>query len=168
MALEQSIILIYNTPPFSLQLQADCSTRSHDGALSSPQNQLSPFFQWQYHHNGAITLCPSPLNNSSQHASEEFYQFRSGEKDRGMHQKAPDSIDFRCDVSCRISQGRDHHGFSREACRAAWAAVGAAPLTRACLNNPQVRKSIGDGGDDNEFELLVRTIQEANDLSMHL
>lgn len=46
-------------------------------------------------------------------------------------------------------------GFSREACRVAWASVGAVPLTRACLKNPQVRKSIGDGGDDDEFEQLL-------------
>ena len=58
-------------------------------------------------------------------------------------------------------------GFSREACRAAWASVGAVPLTRGCLSNPQVRKSIGDGGDDDEFEQLLRMIQEANDLSTH-
>lgn len=45
--------------------------------------------------------------------------------------------------------------------------VGAVPLTRACLKNPQVRKSIGDGGDDDEFEQLLRMIQEANDLSTH-
>ncbi|KAL7445324.1 hypothetical protein ACHAXH_007798, partial [Discostella pseudostelligera] len=56
-------------------------------------------------------------------------------------------------------------GFSREACRAAWAMVGAAPLTKACLNHPKVRKSIGDGGDDDEFEQLCRLIQTANNLS---
>ena len=41
-------------------------------------------------------------------------------------------------------------GFSREACRVAWSAVGAAPLTKACLNNSQVRKLIGDGGNDDK------------------
>ena len=60
-------------------------------------------------------------------------------------------------------------GFSREACRAAWAMVGAAPLTKACLNHPKVRKSIGDGGDDDEFEQLCQLIQTAaNTLSSSL
>jgi hypothetical protein len=55
-------------------------------------------------------------------------------------------------------------GFSREACKASWTKVGAAPLTRACLNDPKVRKSIGDG--DDEYAQLLRTIQEANDYAV--
>ncbi len=55
-------------------------------------------------------------------------------------------------------------GFSHEACKASWTKVGAAPLTRACLNDPKVRKSIGDG--DDEYAQLLWTIQEANDYAV--
>ena len=55
-------------------------------------------------------------------------------------------------------------GFSHEACKASWTKVGAAPLTRACLNDPKVRKSIGDG--DDKYAQLLRTIQEANDYAV--
>jgi hypothetical protein len=39
-------------------------------------------------------------------------------------------------------------GFSRDGCRRAWELVGVAPLTRSCLNDKKVRKSIGDGTTD--------------------
>jgi co-chaperonin GroES (HSP10) len=53
--------------------------------------------------------------------------------------------------------------FSREACLAVWEKVGAAPLTRKCLGDKLVRKSIGDGVD--EYEQLITLIQEANNLA---
>jgi hypothetical protein len=53
--------------------------------------------------------------------------------------------------------------FSREACRGAWEKVGAAPLTRKCLGDKLVRKSIGDG--DDEYEQLITLIQEGNNLA---
>jgi hypothetical protein len=57
------------------------------------------------------------------------------------------------------------HGFSKEACLNAWAKVGAAPLTRACLSDPKVSRTIGDndGGDD---EYLL-SILAANELATH-
>ncbi len=56
-------------------------------------------------------------------------------------------------------------GFSRENCRHAWAKVGAAPLTRFCLTNSKVRRSLGDGSDD--YQELLKNIQDANNISTH-
>ena len=56
-------------------------------------------------------------------------------------------------------------GFSREACKEAWEKIGAAPLTKKCLNDNKVRKLVGDG--DEEYDHLVKIIQEANNLSTH-
>jgi hypothetical protein len=56
-----------------------------------------------------------------------------------------------------------HIGFSEEACKHAWEKVGAAPLTRACLNNKRVRKSIGDGSE--EEQVMYHLIQEANNIA---
>jgi len=54
-------------------------------------------------------------------------------------------------------------GFSRENCRNAWEKVGAAPLTRACMLNNKVRRSLGDGSDD--YQQMLLNIQTANDVS---
>ena len=62
-----------------------------------------------------------------------------------------------------LEESAFQEGFSREACRSAWEKDGAAPLTKACLNNPKVRKSIGDGDDD--YQHLVGLIQQANDIA---
>jgi len=56
-------------------------------------------------------------------------------------------------------------GFSRDACRNAWDKVGAAPLTRAALENKKVRKSLGDGSAEYQAQLLE--IQQANDIAVH-
>ena len=56
-------------------------------------------------------------------------------------------------------------GFSREGCKHAWEKVGAAPLTRACLNNKKVRKSFGDGSVD--YQQLLLNVQDANDVATH-
>jgi hypothetical protein len=56
-----------------------------------------------------------------------------------------------------------HIGFSEEACKHAWEKVGAAPLTRACLNDKRVRRSIGDSSE--EEQVMDRLIQEANDVA---
>ena len=53
--------------------------------------------------------------------------------------------------------------FSCEGCRSVWDKVGAAPLTRKCLGNKLVCKSIGDG--DDEYEQLITIIQEGNNLA---
>jgi hypothetical protein len=54
-------------------------------------------------------------------------------------------------------------GFSEKACKHAWEKVGAAPLTRACLKDKRVRRSMGDGLE--EEQLMYRLIQEANDVA---
>ena len=56
-------------------------------------------------------------------------------------------------------------GFSREGCKHAWEKVGAAPLTRACLNNKKVQKSLGDGSVD--YQQLLLNVQDANDVATH-
>ena len=56
-----------------------------------------------------------------------------------------------------------HVGFLEEACKHAWEKVSAAPLTQQCLNNKRVRRSIGDGSE--EEQLMYRLIQEANDVA---
>ena len=45
----------------------------------------------------------------------------------------------------------------------AWAKVGAVPLTRACLQHSKVRRSIGDGNDEQQAMALL--IQEHNKLA---
>jgi len=50
-------------------------------------------------------------------------------------------------------------GFLRQRCVDSWEKIGAAPPTRKCLNDPQVRKSIGM---DKDYALLVNLVQEAN------
>jgi hypothetical protein len=56
-------------------------------------------------------------------------------------------------------------GFSKEACLNAWAKIGAALLTRQCLSDPKVSKSLGDG--DNDFDKYLLSIQVANNLATH-
>jgi hypothetical protein len=55
-------------------------------------------------------------------------------------------------------------GFSKEQCLKAWAKVGAAPATRACLKDPKVARQLGDSEDD--FQLKMRLIQDLNDRSV--
>jgi len=45
-------------------------------------------------------------------------------------------------------------GFSREQCKNAWAKIGAAPMTRACLNDAKVRHELGAGGTNMEETML--------------
>eukprot|EP00804_Cyclotella_cryptica_P024959 CCRYP_015507-RC/>CCRYP_015507-RC protein AED:0.06 eAED:0.04 QI:0/0/0/1/0/0/2/0/553 len=57
-------------------------------------------------------------------------------------------------------------GFSKEQNCAVWKKCGAAPLTRACLqNNSQVRREIGD--DDDAANTAMTHIQESNNISTH-
>ena len=57
-------------------------------------------------------------------------------------------------------------GFSKEQNCAVWEKCGAAPLTRACLqNNSQVRREIGD--DDDAANTAMTRIQESNNVSTH-
>ena len=57
-------------------------------------------------------------------------------------------------------------GFSREQCVKAWAKVGAAPMTRACLKDAKVRHELGDGGTDMEECMLQ--VQSANLIACNL
>ena len=57
-------------------------------------------------------------------------------------------------------------GFSNEQCLNAWAKIGAVPLTRACLDDPKVRREIGDG--DAEYDMKMILIQDANDVAVHM
>jgi hypothetical protein len=56
-------------------------------------------------------------------------------------------------------------GFGREECLVSWRKVGAALLTQACLKDPRVARAIGDG--DEEYGLLLRSIQEANEYAVY-
>ncbi len=64
-----------------------------------------------------------------------------------------------------IVQSAFDAGFSRDACRNALDKVGAAPLTRAALENKTVQKSLGDGSAEYQAQLLE--IQQANDITVH-
>jgi hypothetical protein len=55
-------------------------------------------------------------------------------------------------------------GFSREWCLDSWTKIGAAPLTRKCLDEPQVRKSIHM---DTDYAQLVNAVQEANEYAIY-
>jgi hypothetical protein len=55
-------------------------------------------------------------------------------------------------------------GFSRQRCLDSWDKIGAAPPTRKCLNDPQVRKSIDI---DKDYALLVNSVQEANEYALY-
>ena len=53
-----------------------------------------------------------------------------------------------------VVQSAFEAGFSRDACVHAWEKVGAAPPTRACLENKKVLKSLGDGNESYQALLL--------------
>jgi hypothetical protein len=55
-------------------------------------------------------------------------------------------------------------GFSRQRCLDSWAKIGAVPLTRKCLNEPQVRKSMNLNKD---YAELVNSVQEANEYAVY-
>jgi hypothetical protein len=55
-------------------------------------------------------------------------------------------------------------GFSRQRCFDSWAKIGAVPLTRKCLNEPQVRKSMNLNKD---YAELVNSVQEANEYAVY-
>ena len=62
-----------------------------------------------------------------------------------------------------VEKGAFEAGFSPTACKNAWAKVGAAPLTRKCLDDPQVRKTLGEGSE--EYNKLLISIQLSNDIA---
>lgn len=69
------------------------------------------------------------------------------------------------DTGFKVEECAYSRGFSTEACLNAWAKVGAAPLTRQCLKDKQVRRELGDG--DKEFDECIIAIQVANDIATH-
>ena len=56
-------------------------------------------------------------------------------------------------------------GFSRALNIKAWEKVGAVPLSRKCLSSPKVRRSTGDGDDDQQA--LVHLIVEHNTIACY-
>jgi hypothetical protein len=62
-------------------------------------------------------------------------------------------------------QSAFQHGFLREQCIAAWEKVGAVPLSRRCLQNSKVQRSIGDGTEDQQLEVIQT--QSVNDKATH-
>jgi hypothetical protein len=56
-------------------------------------------------------------------------------------------------------------GFGGEECLASWRKVRVTPLTWECLRDPRVARAIGDG--DDEYRLLLVSIQEANEYSVY-
>ena len=61
-------------------------------------------------------------------------------------------------------QSAFQHGFSREQCIAAWEKVGAVLLSRRCLQNSKVQRSIGDGTEDQQLEVIQT--QSVNDMPL--
>jgi len=55
-------------------------------------------------------------------------------------------------------------GFLRQRCLDSWGKNGAAPPTRKCFDDPQVRKSIGM---DKDYALLVNSVQEVNEYAVY-
>jgi hypothetical protein len=57
-----------------------------------------------------------------------------------------------CDPETKLelSESAVGAGFSEKACKHAWEKVGAACLTRACLKDKRVRRSMGDGSEEQE------------------
>ena len=56
-------------------------------------------------------------------------------------------------------------GFSNEQCLNAWAKVGAAPMSRACLTGSKVKRELGDGDVDTNTSMME--VQDANDLAVY-
>ena len=70
-------------------------------------------------------------------------------------------------VQLQVDLGAFLKGFAWSRCLAAWKKVGAATpegVTRACLDDAQVPKLLGDG---NDIDQLHWSIQAANDIAIH-
>jgi hypothetical protein len=67
----------------------------------------------------------------------------------------------------KVVTGAFQYTFVASRCLTAWSKVGAATpegrITRACVNNPQVLKELGD---DKDTDLLYYAVQNANDISV--
>jgi hypothetical protein len=72
------------------------------------------------------------------------------------------------ETSLKVKTGAVQKAFVHLQCIAAWRKFGAATedgITRACLDDPQVMKAIGDGNKD--MDQLYLSIQMASDLAIH-
>jgi hypothetical protein len=72
-----------------------------------------------------------------------------------------------CDTGEELETGAFQYAFQPSRCIAAWRKIGAATnkgITRACLNDKQVMREIGDGKDTDD---VLAAIQKANDLAIH-
>jgi hypothetical protein len=59
--------------------------------------------------------------------------------------------------------------FTREKCKAVWEKVGAIPTTRACLQDPKVRRELNDVDDEEDpMQLAMNEMQAANTNSTNL
>jgi hypothetical protein len=65
-----------------------------------------------------------------------------------------------------VERNAFEEGFNKASCLDAWAKVGAAPVTRACMEDKLVRRELGDA--DDELNVLMQKLNEANDLSCFL
>ncbi len=75
-----------------------------------------------------------------------------------------------CDPETGIDGYEDafNFAFSREKCLRAWELVGAIPPTRACLNDPKVRRELGDSSPEDEMQIAMVEMQEVNTNSCNL
>ena len=64
-----------------------------------------------------------------------------------------------------VERNAFEEGFNKDACLDAWAKIGAAPCTRKCLEDKQVRRTIGDADDEKNH--LMRMLDEANLWATH-
>jgi len=55
--------------------------------------------------------------------------------------------------------------FLKEACIAAWKAVGAVPPSRACLNDSKVQRELGDSSDADKTHIAMAEMQLANSIA---
>lgn len=63
-------------------------------------------------------------------------------------------------TSFTVVKGAFEEGFSCATCRSTWETVGAAPITRKCLDYPQVQKTLGKGSKEYNVQL-------SNDFAMN-
>ncbi len=62
-----------------------------------------------------------------------------------------------------VERSAFEEAFSEQQCLSTWSKVGAAPLTRKCLESKQVRREFGDA--DDEMNRMAKTMEDANRVS---
>ena len=66
-----------------------------------------------------------------------------------------------------VNKNAFEDAFGTESNLNAWAKVGAAPCTRACLQDKQVRRELNDSTSEDETTLLMLKLDEANELAVY-